>query len=247
MIGFGIDVGGSGVKGAVVDLDTGELASERYRIATPRPATPQNVVAAVAEIVAHHAWNGPLGVTIPGVVIDGVVMSAANIDHGWVNLDARNAFSEALDMPVSVINDADAAGLAEVRYGGQRTADGVILVLTFGTGIGSALINDGRLVPNTELGHLEFHGMAAEEYAAARLVKRENMDIVWWAERVNELLQHMEVILSPRVIVFGGGISKRFEEFSALIETRAELVPARLRNNAGIVGAAMIAAPEEAR
>lgn len=146
---------------------------------------------------------------------------------------------------MTVINDADAAGLAEVKYGQHGAPEDVVLVLTFGTGIGSALIHNGVLVPNTELGHLEFHGMEAEKYAAGRLVKRDNADIEWWAGRVNEYLQHVELILSPNKIVFGGGISKRFEEFNHLLQTRAEVVPARLRNNAGIVGAAMVAAPRE--
>jgi polyphosphate glucokinase len=247
MIGFGVDIGGSGVKGAPVDLEAGSLATDRHRIPTPRPATPQAVITAVGEVVEHHNWTGPIGVTIPAVVVDGVVRSAANIDQGWMGFDARSSMTQALGIPVTVINDADAAGLAEVRYGAHGPQDGVVLLLTFGTGIGSAIINDGVLVPNSEFGHLEFHGMAAEEYAAARLVKRENMDIEWWATRVNEFLQHMDVILSPRKIIFGGGISKRFEEFSFLIETEAEVVPARLRNNAGIVGAAMIASPEEPR
>lgn len=247
MIGFGIDIGGSGVKGAHVDLDTGALTTDRYRIPTPRPATPEAVISAVGEVIDHHNWTGPLGVTVPGVVIDGIVRSAANIDQGWIDFDARTEMSAALDTEVSVINDADAAGLAEVRYGAPDARDGVILVLTFGTGIGSAIINNGVLVPNSEFGHLEFHGMYAEAYAAARLVKRENMDIEWWAGRVNEFLQHMDVILSPQRVIFGGGISKRFEEFRHLLHTRAEIVPARLRNNAGIVGAAMIAAPEEQR
>jgi polyphosphate glucokinase len=247
MIGFGIDIGGSGVKGAHVDLETGALATDRHRIPTPRPATPDAVIAAVGEIIDHHGWAGPLGVTIPGVVIDGIVRSAANIDQGWVDFDAESAMTAAFNTPVSVVNDADAAGLAEVRYGTPGAQDGVILVLTFGTGIGSAIINDGVLVPNSEFGHLEFHGTSAEAYAAARLVKRENMDIEWWAERVDEFLQHMDVILSPKRVIFGGGISKRFEEFRHLLHTRAEVVPARLRNNAGIVGAAMIAAPEEPR
>jgi polyphosphate glucokinase len=243
-LGFGVDIGGSGIKGAPVDLDTGALAKERFRTPTPSPSTPSNVVETVMAVVEHHGWSEPFGVTIPGVVIEGVVLTAANIDSGWIDFDAEAALSEAAGRHVTVMNDADAAGIAEVRYGYHDATDGVVLVLTFGTGIGSALIHDGILVPNTEFGHLEFHGMPAEEYAAGRLVKRENMDIEWWAMRVNEYLQHMELILSPTRIIFGGGISKRFEEFCDLIETRAEVVPARLRNNAGIVGAAMIAQPE---
>ncbi len=245
MISFGVDIGGSGVKGAPVDLATGKFVGERHRIKTPSPATPEAVIATVAEVLDFHGWTGPVGVTVPGVVIDGVVRSAANIDKGWLGFDARTEMSRALGFPVSVLNDADAAGVAEVRYGLHDTSAGVILLLTFGTGIGSAVINDGVLVPNTEFGHLEFRGMQAEQYAAARLVKRENMNIDWWASRVNELLQHIDVIISPKKIIFGGGISKRFEEIRHLFDTRAEIVPARLRNNAGIVGAAMFAAGEE--
>ena len=245
MIAFGVDIGGSGVKGAPVDLDTGALVATRYRLPTPTPSTPTAVVDTVGRVVKHHGWTGPIGVTIPGVVVDGVVLTAANIDSGWIDFDAETALTESLDVPVSVINDADAAGVAEVRYGAHDAHDGVVLVLTFGTGIGSALVHNGVLVPNTELGHIEFRDMTAEEYAAARLVKRDNMDIQWWAQRVNELLQHLELILSPTRFVFGGGISKRFEEFSHLLETRADVVPARLRNNAGIVGAAMTAADRE--
>ncbi len=245
MISFGVDIGGSGVKGAPVDLATGALARTRLRVPTPSKSTPANVIETVRTVVEHHQWNGPLGVTIPSVVINGIVRTAANIDPGWIDFDAATVLSETLGAPVTVMNDADAAGMAEVRYGQHEASDGVVLVLTFGTGIGSALIHNNVLVPNTEFGHLELHGMDAEKYAAGRLVKRDNADIEWWAGRVNDFLQHIEVILSPDKIVFGGGISKRFEEFSDLIETRAEVVPARLRNNAGIVGAAMVAAPRE--
>jgi polyphosphate glucokinase len=245
MISFGIDIGGSGVKGAAVDVATGQLSTDRYRIKTPDPSTPGRLIEAVAEVLAQHSWDRPVGVTIPGVVVDGVVLTAGNIDQEWLDFDAHTAMSDALGLEVSVINDADAAGLAEARYGGHGAHDGVVLVLTFGTGIGSALINDGILIPNTEYGHLEFHGMIAEEYAAGRLVKRDNMDIEWWASRVNEYLQYIETVLTPKKIIIGGGISKRFEEFESFLDTRAEVVPARLRNNAGIVGAAMIAAPEE--
>jgi len=245
MISFGIDIGGSGVKGAPVDLATGALTRKRLRVPTPSESTPANVIDTVRSVVQHHQWNGPLGVTLPSVVINGIVRTAANIDRGWIDFDAATVLSETLGVPVTVINDADAAGMAEVRYGRHEASDGVVLVLTFGTGIGSALIHNGVLVPNTEFGHLEFHGMDAEKYTAGRLVKRDNADIEWWASRVNEYLQHVEVILSPDKIVFGGGISKRFEEFSNRIETRAEVVPARLRNNAGIVGAAMVAASRE--
>jgi polyphosphate glucokinase len=242
---LGIDIGGSGVKGAIVDVTSGKLASDRHRIPTPQPSTPDAVIDVVSDIVRFHEWSGPVGVTVPSVVMDGVVMTAANIDDGWIDFDAAAALSEALGRDVVVLNDADAAGMAEVRHGAARDTSGVCIVLTFGTGIGSAIINDGVLVPNSELGHLHFRGMEAEEYAAGRLVKRENMDIDWWSERVNELLQHIDLILSPRTIVFGGGISKRFAIIAPHLRTRATVVPAQLRNNAGIVGAAMAATGRE--
>jgi len=245
VIAFGIDIGGSGVKGAPVDLRTGDLVGERHRIDTPSPSRPDAVTGAVAQILRLHKWTGPVGVAVPGVVVDGKVLTAANIDKGWVGFDAQKSMSEMLGVQVSALNDADAAGLAEMRYGSHGTDRGVVLLLTFGTGIGSALINDGELVPNTEFGHLEFKGMVAEEYAAARLVKRDHMDIGCWAGRVSEFLQYLELILSPERIVFGGGISRRFEEFGELLDTRALVVPARLRNNAGIVGAAIMAASKE--
>jgi polyphosphate glucokinase len=245
VISFGVDIGGSGIKGAPVDLATGELTGDRYRIPTPRHATPDAAVDVVQKIVDHHGWDGPLGVTIPGVVVDGVVLTAANIDSDWVGLDAQSLMTDRLGLPVTVLNDADAAGIAEVRFGRHDATSGVVLLLTFGTGIGSALINDGVLVPNTEFGHLEFKGQMAEEYAAGRLVKRDYMEIGWWAERVNDYLQYMDLILSPRIVIIGGGISRRFEEFSHQLDTRALVVPARLRNDAGIVGAAMTAASEE--
>ncbi|MGI9666237.1 MAG: polyphosphate--glucose phosphotransferase [Acidimicrobiia bacterium] len=238
---MGIDIGGSGIKGAVVDLTTGELVSERYRVKTPQKSTPEAVMEVVAEVVAHHGWDGPIGITVPGVVQHGVVLTAANISKKWIDLEADTAFEHALGRPVSVINDADAAGLAEVQYGAAQDMDGVCLLLTFGTGIGSALINDGRLVPNTELGHLKFRGMEAEAYAAAQLVERENMDLDWWAGRVNEFLQHVDFVFNPDVVIFGGGISKRFDDFAHRFDTRAMIIPAALRNNAGIVGAAMSA------
>lgn len=239
---MGIDVGGSGIKGAIVDLETGDLTTKRHRIETPKKSTPTAVLDVVRDVVAFHEWKGAVGITIPSVVQHGVVKSAANISKKWIGVDAETVFSEALGVPVAVLNDADAAGIAEVKYGAAHGADGVILVLTFGTGIGSALINNGALVPNTEMGHLEFRGMEAEAYAAARLVERENMDIDWWASRVNEFLQHVDFIFNPDVIIFGGGISKRFDDLVRHFDVRAEVLPATLRNNAGIVGAAMAAA-----
>lgn len=239
---MGIDIGGSGIKAAPVDVGAGRLIGPRLRIETPDPSTPANVVDAVVQLVADHDWAGSVGITIPGVVIDGTVATAANIDDAWIGFDARRHFSQALGLPAAILNDADAAGLAEARFGGD--ASGVVILLTFGTGIGSALIQDGKLVPNTELGHLEFHGGKAETYAAARLVKRESMQIDWWAGRVNEFLAYIETLFSPDRIIIGGGISKRFDEFSPYLFTRCDVQPARLRNNAGIVGAALFAMEE---
>jgi polyphosphate glucokinase len=238
---FGIDVGGSGVKGAPVDLQTGDLAANRLRIPTPRPSTPEAVAGAIAQIVESHGWNGPVGVTIPSVVRSGVVETAANIDDGWVGLDAAAMLSDRLEMPITVVNDADAAGLAEARYGAAKGVDGVVILLTFGTGIGSAYLHDGRLIPNTELGHLIFKGQKAEHYAAGRLVKRGELEIDWWARRVDELLGYIEELFWPDLFVFGGGISKRFETYSHHFTTQAPIVPAVLRNQAGIVGAAFAA------
>jgi len=238
---MGIDIGGSGIKGAPVDLSLGALTGERHRIETPDESTPEAIVHVVKQVIDFHDWHGPVGVTVPSVVIDGIVLTAANIDKRWIGFDAQGALEAELGESVSVLNDADAAGLAEVRYGAARDRSGVCVVLTFGTGIGSAIINDGVLVPNSELGHLEFKGMEAEHYAAGRLVKRDTGDIGWWVERVDEFLQHIDLILSPKTIVFGGGISKRFDDFASQLHTRATVVRAELLNNAGIVGAAMAA------
>jgi polyphosphate glucokinase len=242
VIGLGIDIGGSGIKGAPVDLDTGDLAQPRKRIPTPEPAEPAAVAVVVREVVEWFDWSGPVGCTVPGVVQHGVVRSAANIDASWVDTDATALFGAALDREVVVLNDADAAGLAAVRYGTGREADGVVLFLTFGTGIGSALLVNRTLVPNTEFGHLEFRGMEAEQYAAARLVKREEMRLDWWASRVNEYLLHLDLLFSPDLIIFGGGISKRFDDIAPFLDSSLNVQPAKLRNNAGIVGAAGVAA-----
>lgn len=239
MTAFGIDVGGSGVKGAAVDLDSGALVTERHRIPTPASGLPEEVIDTVRQVVRFHAWDGPIGITVPGVVVNGVVLSAANISPEWIDYPAKQELEAALGVPVSVLNDADAAGLAEAHYGAGKGVAGVVMLFTFGTGIGSAVINDGALVPNTELGHLEFKGMAAEHYAASRLVKHDGMDLETWALRAHEFLAHIEALFSPGLIIFGGGISKRFSDYGHLLTTKAPLVPAVLRNNAGIVGAAM--------
>jgi polyphosphate glucokinase len=240
---FGVDIGGTGIKGAPVDLDRGDLAQERLKIPTPVPATPQAVIDGVQEVVAAFGWRGPLGVTFPGVVVDGVTRTAANVDAGWVGLDARKLIGERLGLPVVVLNDADAAGIAEMTYGAGRGRGGTVIVLTLGTGIGSAVFVDGHLVPNTELGHLELHGHDAEKRASVKA--REDQELTWehWAHRLTKYLAHVEMLFSPDLFVLGGGVSRKPERFMPFIQgISAEVVPAELRNNAGIVGAAMTAA-----
>jgi polyphosphate glucokinase len=241
---LGVDIGGSGIKGAPVDLDAGRLTRERLRIETPRPSAPKAVADVVRHVVAHFAWTGPVGVTFPGVVAGGVTRTAANVDKRWVGLDADGLFTEVTGCPVTMLNDADAAGIAEMTFGAGKGRDGVVLVLTFGTGIGSALFVDGTLVPNTELGHLEIDGKKAEHRASGHV--REVKQLSWekWAERVETYLRHVDFLFSPALIVIGGGVSKKSEKFLPLIEgVRASVVPAALLNNAGIIGAALAARP----
>ena len=244
---LGIDIGGSGIKAAPVDPRRGKLTAKRKRKDTPRPATPDAVADVVAKLAGRFDCDGPVGIALPSVVRAGKVETAAHIDPAWIGLDGSKLFSRRLEREAVLLNDADAAGLAEMRFGAGRGERGVVLMLTFGTGIGSALFHRGRLLPNTELGHLEFRAVEAEAWAAARLVKREELRIEWWAERVDALLAHLEALFWPDLIVFGGGISKRFDEFSHLLSTRARLVPAALRNDAGIVGAALAAAQARRR
>ncbi|GLK15032.1 polyphosphate glucokinase [Streptosporangium carneum] len=239
---LGIDIGGSGIKGAPVDVAKGELTGERLRIPTPVPSKPKAVAEVVAKITENFGWTGQVGVTFPGVVIDGVTRTAANVDREWIGTDARALFTKTTGLPTVVLNDADAAGVAEVAVGSAREQGGVVLMLTFGTGIGSALFVDGRLVPNTELGHLEIRGKDAERRASDHA--REEGELSWgkWAGRVEEYLQHVEALFSPSLIVIGGGVSKKADKFLPLVKVRTKVVPATLQNEAGIVGAAMAAA-----
>ncbi|GAA2649678.1 polyphosphate--glucose phosphotransferase [Streptomyces vastus] len=242
---FGVDIGGSGIKGAPVDLDRGDLAAERHKVLTPHPSTPDAVADGVKEVVGHFGWTGPVGVTFPGVVTGGAtIRTAANVDKGWVDVDARVLLSERLGgLPVTILNDADAAGVAEMRFGAGRDRQGTVIVLTFGTGIGSALFIDGILVPNTELGHLELHGHDAEKHASTKA--KDDLELSWghWAGRVQKYLAHVEMLFSPELFIIGGGVSRKSHKFLPLIEgIKAEIVPAQLQNNAGIVGAAMRAA-----
>lgn len=242
---LGIDVGGSGIKGAPIDLSTGQLVSDRFRIPTPQPATPEGVARVVAEIMDHFGEvDGPLGITFPARVKNGVTLTASNVDNAWIGTDAAALFAEQTGRPVTVLNDADAAGVAEMRYGAGRDRDGLVLLLTFGTGIGSALFYNGELVPNTELGHLELKGTKAEWYASDRVRKEEDLSWTAWAERVQEYLDHVEHLFGPDLIIIGGGVSKpkKTKKYLDTLSTTAPLVPARLRNEAGIVGAALMAA-----
>jgi polyphosphate glucokinase len=239
---MGVDIGGSGIKGAPVDLERGELAAERVRIPTPEGATPQPVAEVVAQVVRSFPTDGPVGCTFPAVVIDGVARTAANVADSWVGTDVRALFQLETDRNFVVINDADAAGLAEMRFGAGRGRSGVVVMLTLGTGIGSAVFLDGRLVPNTEFGHLEIRGKPAEARASERA--REERDMGWhqWANRLNEVLARIDALLWPDLFIIGGGVSKKAEHFMHLLTCRTEVVPAALLNDAGIVGAALAAA-----
>ena len=244
-IPFGIDFGGTGIKGAPVDLAAGDFAADRVRIKTPDPSTPRNVAEVFAELLAKFpACTGAVGVTVPGVVRHGVVRTAANIDKAWVGTDADALFTEATRREVHVVNDADAAGLAEVRYGAARGRTGLVIVTTLGTGIGSAMVHDGVLVPNSELGHLEIDGHDAESRAANSAREREELSWERWAKRLTRYYRTLELLFSPELFVVGGGVSKQSEEFLPLLDLDTEIVPARLRNKAGVVGAALYATAE---
>ncbi|MFJ6576213.1 polyphosphate--glucose phosphotransferase [Streptomyces sp. NPDC091368] len=241
---FGVDIGGSGIKGAPVDLERGTLAEERHKVLTPQPATPDGVAGCVVEVVENFGWTGPVGVTFPGVVTGSTIRTAANVDKSWIGVDAGTLLSERLGgLPVTVLNDADAAGIAEMTFGAGRGRKGTVILLTLGTGIGSALFVDGRLVPNTELGHLELKGHDAETRASTKAKEDEDLSWEHWAtRRLRKYLAHVEMLFSPELFIIGGGVSRKADKFLPLIEDiRAEIVPAELQNNAGIVGAGMAA------
>ena len=239
---FGIDFGGTGIKGAPVDLGRGDFAHDRVRIDTPKPADPQSVAKVFQQIVdSFPASSSPVGVTVPGIVRRGVVLSAANIDKSWIGEDADAIFTEALGREVHVVNDADAAGLAEAEYGAAKGRQGLVMVITLGTGIGSAMIWDGQLVPNSEMGHLELDGAVAEVTTATSAREREGLTWEAWSERLTKYFRHLDRLFTPDLFVIGGGVSKSWEKFGHLIEVETEMVPATLQNRAGIVGAALVA------
>ena len=246
--GFGVDVGGSGIKGGVVDLDTGELIGQRHRLPTPRPATPAAVAATVAAVVRDFGWSGPLGVTYPGVVVDGVVHTAAHMDKSWIGVNAQQVIAAGLDgQSVTILNDADAAGVAESQFGAGRDHPGVVVLLTFGTGIGSAVIHNGILLPNTELGHIDVGDKEAERRAAASVKEKKNWSMKRWAKQVTRVLVAIEDALCPDLIVVGGGISRKADQWVPLLSNRTPVVAAALQNTAGIVGAAMASAADATR
>ena len=242
MQGFGVDIGGSGIKGCLVDLEAGALVGERLRVETPQPSLPASVYGVVAGIVTSFGWTGRIGVTYPGVMKRGVAHTAANMDKSWIGTDVDAGLTALVPGTVETLNDADAAGLAEMRYGAGRDQDGVVLMLTFGTGIGSALFYDGRLVPNTEFGHIQVDGEDGERRASAAAREREDLSYPEWAARVDRYLDVLEAGVWPDLIIVGGGVSKKAHKWVPLLTTRTPVVPAQLQNDAGIVGAALAAA-----
>ncbi len=239
---LGIDFGGTGIKGALVDEKTGEMITERFRIPTPDKAKPDDVANVVNKIVKHFNYHGPVGIGLPAAILHGVAYTAANIDHSWIGINTEDLFKKATGCDCYVVNDADAAGVAEMSFGiGKEIKEGVVLFLTLGTGIGSALFVDGRLVPNTELGHIEVRGKDGEKRASDAIRKKKALSWDEWAARLQEYLEKLDFLFWPDLFVLGGGVSKEWEKFLPLVKLRARVVPAELFNQAGIVGAAMYA------
>jgi polyphosphate glucokinase len=241
-LGLGVDIGGSGIKGAVVDLAVGGLATERYKVLTPRPSTPRAVAEVVAEVVGQFGWDGPVGCTFPAVVRNGVALTAANVDSTWIGTNIEAVVGAATGLPVCAVNDADAAGIAESRWGAGRDTKGLVIVVTLGTGIGTALFYNGSLIPNSELGHLELDGEDYELKASAGARDREDLPWDKWAKRLQRYFSAIEGLLWPDLFIVGGGVSRRAEKFLPMITLNTPIVPASLQNEAGIAGAAYLAA-----
>ena len=238
---LGIDIGGSGIKGAIVDTLTGELKSQRIRIPTPQPATPEAVANTLKELVDTIGYKGPIGCGFPARVINGEVLTAANIDKSWINVKVEELFSKVTGQQVFVANDADVAGLAELSFGAVKNYKGPVLFLTIGTGIGSALFINGQMYPNTEFGHLKFKGDIAEHYCSDAVREKEDLGFKEWGERLNKFLEYIAFLTQPDFIVLGGGVSKKFEKYEAKLKLSTKVVPATTLNLAGIIGAAMYA------
>jgi len=236
---LGIDIGGSGIKGAPVDTDRGEMLAPRFRLRTPSPAEPRPVAETVSQIVKHFSWKGPMGIGFPGVIRKGVTLTAANIHEDWVGLNAAKFINKVTGHKTCFINDADAAGLAEMAFGAGKDRLGVVMLVTIGTGLGTALFTDGHLLPNSEFGHLKIDGVEAEWMASDAARKRENLSWKKWAHRFDNFLQTMERLLWPDLIILGGGISKKHDQFLKYLTVQAEVIPAQMLNEAGIIGAAV--------
>ena len=241
---FGIDIGGSGIKGAVVDLATGTLQAERVKVSTPKESTPERVADAVVQVVRQVGWTGPIGVAFPTVVVHGVALSAAHVDSSWIGTDVEKVLAEATGQPVLAVNDADAAGIAEARHGAAKGRRGLVIVTTLGTGIGTALLFNETLIPNSELGHIELDGMDAERGASASAKDRESLSWERWAKRLQKYYTALEAYLTPELFVVGGGVSRKSEKFVPLLKLRTPIVAATTHNEAGIVGAAMLVSEE---
>lgn len=238
---LGIDIGGSGIKGALVDIETGKLVTDRHRIPTPKPADPVSVGHTVKEVIRYFNYTGPVGIGFPARVIHGNVKTATNIDKTWIDTDAEKLFGGITGMPCFILNDADAAGMAEMKFGAGKTQQGLIFMITVGTGIGTALFSDGVLVPNTELGHIRMFGDIAEAYASDAARTRLNLNWKEWGTRFNEYLSYLEFLFSPDLFIIGGGVSKKFTQYENQLKIQTRVVPAKLENQAGMVGAAAYA------
>lgn len=236
---LGIDFGGSGIKGAIVDTKNGELITERHRVATPHPATPEAVSEVIAELIQHFNWKGKVGIGVPAVVKNGVVLTAANIDDSWIGHPINKELSDKTGCEVECVNDADAAGIAEIHFGAGAKAKGMVFLLTVGTGIGAVIFIDKHLVPNLELGHLEFKNKTVERYAADSVRKRKDLSWKEWGKRFNNALDYYEKMFNPNLFIIGGGVSKKMEKFNDQIKIDTPVVPAEMQNNAGIIGAAL--------
>lgn len=239
MDALGIDIGGSGIKGAPVNIQTGKLLAERFRLPTPQPATPQAVAETVKQISDEFSWKGPVGCGFPAAIQHGIVRTAANVDDSWINTDGEKLLKKVTGLPVKMTNDADAAGMAEIEFGAGKGKEGVIFIVTVGTGIGTALFVDGALVPNTELGHIRMKGMDAEHWASDAARKREELSWKRWAKRFNRYLNYLDFLFWPDLFIIGGGVAKKSEKYLPHLRTRCPVVTAKFDNNAGIVGAAL--------
>lgn len=241
---LGIDIGGSAIKGTIVNTETGEFVAERFRIETSQPAPVQEVIDTVVKLVNHFSWKGNVGCGFPAVVQNGVVKTASNIDKAFIGVNANELFSEATGCHVNVVNDADAAGFAELNFGSVKNFRGLAIFLTIGTGIGSAFFNKGKLIPNTELGHIYLkNGLKGEKYTSDAVRKRENLSWGEWSIRFNDYLMYLEKLFYPELFIIGGGSSKKFDKFESVLTLNTPVVPAKLLNDAGIIGAAMFAQP----